>query len=198
MKKKNLIEYELLKFLNKGTLKRIYEIYSHSLPNDILLTFGKTMYEKFANYCLIKKNGSIIISKNNNHIIGFLILEYKELNMIKIINFYSILNFLFHSIINPILMIRLLYQILFSIKKPKKTCSLSYIAVSQKYRSKKIGNRLINYAEKIAKKNKFKNIYTKTYNAQLAKFYLINKKAKKLKSFKIFNYNYYCLYWKLN
>ena len=50
----------------------------------------------------------------------------------------------------------------------------------------------------IVKEKKFKKIFTKTYNKNLAYYYMNKKKGVLLNKYKILNYLYFCVYWKIN
>lgn len=198
MNKKNIFKYKILNFISEKDINQLHNIYSSSLSNDILCNFGINTKKKYIQYFLDNNNGKIIVAYFKNRIIGFLFLRFKNLNMTRILDTRSIIKFLLISILNPSLPIRLIYQILYPIKNPKQSCEINYFAILRKYRSQNIGKKLINLAEKIALKKKYDKIYTKTYNMNLVNFYFNKKKAIVLKSFKIFNYKYHYLYWKIH
>ena len=129
---------------------------------------------------------------------GFVILKFGEFDMRKILDLKSILTFFLHSIINPILALRLIYQLSRKIKKPTQSCEIDYFAVSEDFKSIGIGKKLLKITEKVAKRKKNKKIFTKTYNQKLAYFYINKKKAVLLNKYKILNYIYFCVYWKIN
>ena len=82
--------------------------------------------------------------------------------------------------------------------KPLNHGEIDYFVVKKKYRSVGIGKKLISLTEKIAKKNKIKNIFTKTYNKKLAQYYLKKRKGILTSKFEILNFEYFCIYWKIN
>ena len=61
--------------------------------------------------------------------------------------------------------------------KPLNHGEIDYFVVKKKYRSVGIGKKLISLTEKIAKKNKIKNIFTKTYNKKVGS--ILSKKKKR-------------------
>ena len=71
--------------------------------------------------------------------------------MKKVIDFSSVLKFLINSISNPILILRLIYQLCKPTTIPKQSCEIDYFAVSYRFKSKGIGKKLLRIAEKIAK-----------------------------------------------
>lgn len=196
--KKNIFKFKILKSATKNDIEQLNNIYLNSLPNDILNYFGNIVKIKYIKFFLNNQNGRIIVAYLKKKIIGFIFLRFKYLNMIKILDIKSAIRFFLIAFFKPNLLIRLIYQILFPINKKKKICEIDCFAVLKKYRSNNIGKKLINFAESIALKKKYSEIYTKTYNTDLINFYCNKKDAIILKSYKILNYKYHFLCWKIN
>ena len=84
----------------------------------------------------------IIVAISNKSIVGFIILRFGFFNMKKVIDLSSILKFLINSISNPILILRLIYQLLKPTIIPKQSCEIDYFAVSNRFKSKGIGKKI--------------------------------------------------------
>lgn len=196
--KKNAFSFKVLNSVSEGDIKQIYEIHLESLPNDIIHHFGYKLERKYILELTKKKNCKVIIALSKRLIVGFIILRFKEFDIKKVLDFQSILKFFFKSIFNPMLILRLVYQLNNTIKIPKQSCEIDYFAVSKNFKSIGIGKKLVKIAEKEAKKKKFKKIFTKTYNKKLAYYYMNKKKGVLFNKYKILNYLYFCVYWKIN
>ncbi len=196
--KKNSFSFRVLSSVSEDNIKQLYEIHLESLPNDIIHHFGYKLERKYILELIKKKNCKIIIALSKKSIVGFIILKFKEFDIKKVLDFQSILKFFFMSIFNPMLILRLVYQLNNVIKIPKQSCEIDYFAVSKNFKSIGIGKKLVKIAEKEARKKKFKKIFTKTYNKNLAYYYMNKKKGVLLNKYKILNYLYFCVYWKIN
>ena len=196
--KKNSFSFRVLSSVSEDNIKQLYEIHLESLPNDIIHHFGYNLVRRYILRLIKKKDCKIIIALSKESIVGFIILRFKEFNIKKLLDFQSILKFFFKSIFNPMLILRLFYQLNYTIKIPKQSCEIDYFAVSKNFKSIGIGKKLVKIAEKEARKKKFKKIFTKTYNKNLAYYYMNKKKSVLLDKYKIFNYLYFCVYWKIN
>ena len=196
--KKNSLSFKVLSSVSEDKIKQLYDIHLKSLPNDIIHYFGYNLEKKYI-LRLIKENKCrIIVALSNKFVVGFIILRFGVFNIKKIIDLSSVLKFLINSILNPMLILRLTYQLLKPTTIPEQSCEIDYFAVSSRFKSKGIGKKLLKIAEKTAKEKKFKKIFTKTYNKKLAYFYINKKKAVLLNKYKILHYLYFCIYWKIN
>tara|TARA_Y100000816_G_scaffold291969_1_gene285208 strand:- start:111 stop:713 length:603 start_codon:yes stop_codon:yes gene_type:complete len=196
--KKNSLSFKVLSSLSEDKIRQIYNIHLKSLPNDIIHYFGYKLEKKYILELLKENKCRIIVAISNKSIVGFIILKFGVFDMKKVIDFSSVLRFLINSISNPILILRLIYQLCKPTTIPKQSCEIDYFAVSYRFKSKGIGKKLLRIAEKIAKGKKFKKIFTKTYNKKLACFYINKKKAVLSSRYKILHYLYFCVYWKIN
>ena len=196
--KKNSLSFKVLNSVTESNLKKIYNIHLKSLPNDIIHHFGYELEKRYILELMKKKKCKIIVALSNKQIVGFIILKFEKFSLNKIIDLKSVLIFFLNSIINPMLTLRLVYQLINKIKIPTQCCEIDYFAVSKGFNSIGIGKKLVKIAEKIAKKKKIKKIFTKTYNKKLAFYYINKKKAVLLNKYRILNYLYFCVYWNVN
>ena len=192
------ILFKELTILNNEILEQLYNVHFLSLPYDIMHQFGIDLEKEYFKEIVYQNKGKIIIAQKKNEIVGYLILKLGEVNQFKLITLKSILIFLAKSLLTPSLLIRLIYQICNPIMKPLNHGEIDYFVVKKKYRSVGVGKKLISLTEKIANKNKIKNIFTKTYNKKLAQYYLKKRKGILTSKFKILNFEYFCIYWKIN
>lgn len=192
------IKFNKLIFLTNDQFNQLYKIHKSSLPNDLLHHFGIDSEKNYFKEILDKKKGKIIVAEYDNNILGYLVLKVKEVSMYKLLTLKSIFLFLFRALFKPSLLVRLIFQIFYPIDKPHNLGEIDYFVVQQGYRSAGIGVKLIEYAEKIAKENKIENIYTKTYNKQLSEYYIKKKGGVISSKFRILDYIYFCIYWKIN
>lgn len=198
IKKYRFVKYEILTSLSKINLKQLHEVHIKNLPNDIFPKFGLEFMSKYFEHLIEYNKGKILIARINKKIVGFIVLKFKKNNISKFLNIKSILKFLIFFIWEYKVIARLVYQLIDAVKSPKYSYEIEFFVVSEKYRSKGIGKKLIKKCEKIGLKNKFQKIWTKTHNQKLVNYYINKKDAKIFKNYKILDYNYYCVYWKLN
>lgn len=192
------VQIKILNSPNEEDLYQLYQIHSKSLPDDILPKFGFRVTKKYITKLSESNNGKIIVALNKNLIIGFIFLSFNKLDMKKFLNFMSISKFLVKFFLKPKIIFRLIYQLLRPTKNPIDSCEVDYFAVIDNSRSTGIGKRLLEKAESTALQNNYKKIYTKTYNKRLYSYYINNKKASLLDSFKIYNHDYFCICWDIS
>ena len=187
-------EVSYKKNFDNDQLEKISSIYLEELPQDILPNFGKSTVKKYFEL-MLKNNSDIITVEKNSDIVGFIVLNFKNIELKKIINLKDILKFLFNSIFNPKLLIRLIFQTFIKIKIPEYCSEIHAFAVTKKFSSEGAGKILINEAELISKKKGCGGIFTKTHNEKLFKYYEREKNINLIKKYNIFNKKYYNFYW---
>jgi len=182
--------------INSEQINEICNIYSKNLSSDILPNFG---YDTLKNYFkfMIKNNADIIIASKNNLILGFLVLRFNKIDLKKIISIKSICIFIFKSLTNPLLLIRLIFQIFKKDESPDTCSEIHAFAVKKEFSSQGIGKMLINEAQVLTRNKNYRGIFTKTHNERLFKYYEREKKINLIKKFKILNRTYYQFYWNI-
>ena len=157
--KKNSLSFKVLSSVSEDKIKQLYDIHLKSLPNDIIHFFGYDIEKKYILGLIEENKCRIIVALSNKSIVGFIILRFGFFNIKKIIDLSSILKFLINSILNPMLILRLTYQLLKPTIIPKQSCEIDYFAVSNRFKSQGIGKKLLKIAEKTAKEKNSKNFY---------------------------------------
>ena len=88
-------EISYKKNFDNDQLEKISSIYLEELPQDILPNFGKNTVKKYFEL-MLKNNSDIITVEKNSDIVGFIVLNFKNIELKKIINLKDILKFLFN------------------------------------------------------------------------------------------------------
>tara|TARA_B100000214_G_C23811106_1_gene554982 strand:- start:62 stop:670 length:609 start_codon:yes stop_codon:yes gene_type:complete len=187
----------ILEKINNEDLNQICKIYSQTLPSDALPNFGYDALKKYFEY-VIENKSDIIIAEKEKLYTGFLVLTYNTIDLKKVVSFRGILTFILKSLLNPLLFIRLIFQIFRKNYKPDFCSFIHAFAVKKEFSSQGIGRMLINEAEILTKNKGYKGIFTKTHNEKLFKYYEKEKEINLIKKFKILNKKYYNFYWNID
>jgi ribosomal protein S18 acetylase RimI-like enzyme len=177
--------------------EEIHKLHLKSLPNDVMPNFGDNLEYRYLQNILGKKGRLIVGIDGNKKIVGFLILRTLPMSMLTILNFKSVLTFLFNSIKQPLLVIRLIGQLIKSKQPPKFSAEIVYFAVDETVRGVGIGGRLISKASEVAANEGMKFLYTKTSNERLFQFYRAKKNAELHYEFNIVREKYRCVFWEI-
>ena len=193
----NSVKIEILNNLNLKNLGVICDIYSRELNNDILPNFGKDVLIKYFKLIVKNKNGVILVAIFKNKIVGFLALRFKKINLVNILDLKSIFIFFYHSILNPIIFFKLIFQIFKKDISPNSFSEIHAFAVKNEYKSIGLGKKLIEKAEFITSKKNMLGIFTKTSNKNLYWFYKKRKKVTLIEKFKVIKDTFFNISWKI-
>ena len=185
--------------LQKKNLFRITKIWEFGLVDNIYSVLGPIFIKEYLNLILkIKENrGFIAIDRRKKKVIGFVIFGKEEQINLKILkkNFIKIIFKLCRKIfllkVNDLLKFIdvLVYLLFLKFNKAdfNKSSELLIIVVEKSYRSRKIGNKLINksilFLKKENKKLKYINVVTLKRLKRSVNFYKKNKFSIKKKIF---------------
>ena len=186
-----------LDHLKKDDATQIHRIHLDSLSNDVMPNLGLAVEARYLAKLMKADNGAVIVASSKDEIVGFLLLRFAELNMKEFLSVWSILRFVILSLVKPIIMIRLIYQLVKSSANPKGSCEVDYFAVSDSMRGIGIGGKLLEEAEKVAFKKNYSSIVTKTNNVRLCSYYRNVKEAKLISSFRILKDEYFNVCWSI-
>jgi ribosomal protein S18 acetylase RimI-like enzyme len=175
--------------------EEIHKLHLKSLPNDVMPNFGDDLEYRYLQNILSKKGRLIVGIDGNEKIVGFLILRILPMSMLSILNFKSVLTFLFNSIKKPLLVIRLIGQLSKSKRPPKFSAEIDYFVLDETVRGVGIGGRLISKASEVAAHEGMKFLYTKTSNERLFQFYRTKKNADLHHEFIVIGEKYRCVFW---
>ncbi len=186
----------ILEKINPDEINKICQIYSKTLSSDAIPNFGFDALKKYFLY-LIENEEDIIIAEKDKLFVGFIVLTFNPVDLKKILSLKSICIFIFNSLLNPTIFIRLIFQIFRKNYKPDFYSFIHCFVVKEEFSSQGIGKMLINEAEIVTRNKGYKGIFTKTHNERLFKYYEKEKKINLIKKFKILNKNYYNFYWNI-
>lgn len=149
--------------------RELNESFINQFGDNFLYLFFKNVTQNLHNF--------LLVTKNQDKIIGFCIVCTNNQNFIKELlkkDSLKILAIVLKTLIkNPQLLPRIIYTLFLNKKISKTSIELLYLAVDKKYQRKGIGKGLIKMVNKILKKQGFKSymLGTRADNKKTNSFY---------------------------
>ena len=196
-----IIKYAKLK---ETDILTVSEIHKQELKIGVLTLFGSPFLSQM--YLSLLNSGNWgFVAKVKGETVGYIFAKQTDISLLKCLSIQSIIYFLLNSVSNPLRFVSFLIAFKESYLNnsndkiiPIKTMiELSHFAVKEDWKSKRIGENLIEILEAKAKERGFSSVFTRTHNERLSSYYIKSRKAKVLKRLPTASYVSLVLKWKI-
>lgn len=174
----------------------IFNVHVKSLPSDVLPKFGSGYHMRYI-LQLLERQGNVFVAVLRGGTIGFLTSGAVSSAKRIIPRPTEILFFVKSSIRQPVLLPRLVRQILKRALSVPDSSEIEFFAVESEFRGRGVGRALIQQAQKTAFQSGFKVMVTKTNNLDLVRYYQLNHNAEVRDILKSNGTTYYFVQWPL-
>lgn len=190
----------IISVLKKTDIDTISKIHSKELNEGFLVLFGeefiKRMYKK-----MLENDDWGFVYKHNGKIIGYIFSSSGNVPKTNFLRIKDLLNFALNLIKKPKSILNLIYAVFKKSQRNEKfntaipIIDISAFAVSNDFKSKGIGKKLISAFTKKSLSEGYELISTTTHNEFLKDYYCKNKDIKHKASTSLFNFTSHYLVW---
>ena len=177
-----------ISIINKCEIANLIEVHRGALPDDVLPNLGvDVMTRYYDKVFLLQESQKAILfgAYSQDRLVGFCCLLFEQISFLSIINFNTIRILFVILISNPLVLMKLICQLVHSFPLLDNSSEIAYFAVSEGSRGQGVGRFLIKKCIEKSKKLNLKYVQTKTSNSQLYKFYVKCFSANLLKEFHV-------------
>ena len=175
-----------ISIIDKCEIANLIEVHRGALPDDVLPSLGVDVMTRYYNKVfLLQENQKAILfgAYSQARLVGFCCLLFEQISFLSIINLNTIRILLVILINNPLVLMKLICQLVHSFPLLDNSSEIAYFAVIEENRGKGVGRFLIKKCIEKSRKLDLEYVQTKTSNSQLYKFYVECFDAKLLKEF---------------
>lgn len=174
----------------------VFDVHEQSLPSDVMPKFGSGYHRRYM-LLLLGGQGNVFVAFLRGETIGFLTSVDGSPARRIVPSPADTLCFLKSCSRQPVLLLRLLRQLIKRVQAVPDSSEIQFFAVRDEFRGRGVGRALLQEAQKKAILSGVKVMLTKTNNLDLVRFYQQNQNAEVRNVLKVSGTTYYYVGWPL-